>query len=375
MPFTDSFVKEAITALRRHLMAKPMPQRIQAIKALPAGMGQTQAYKELGSQAASMASRMPGGAGHGAGHVFEVTKGTQGLMAGAPTPPGVDPLAARRRATLGALTHDVGREAESGVKARMPKAQFQQTPGAWHSETGGRYAKHLLGGQNKPLAQMVPGLQQGQLSNVVRAHDTDITAHKPWVSKVRQQDPAAGSVYTADKLTGIGASGAARTVAMGRNPKHPETPQQTWAFSEKNIPKYQKVISSLTPQQQVQYQPKLQQYRTHMRYYRRFGKLPGEAPAQPMQAPAAPAVKTAMAARDFQRLYEHGVSGKITAKQMKRLVDRLALKSKSPTVAGEMFGSIYMLPIQHRQQLLDMMTEGLGKALKSRPRGWALKKR
>lgn len=243
----------------KYLLKLAPTARAQAVKRLPSALRSSASYKLLGHAAGDVAAKLPGGAGHGAEHVFDVTRAAQRFS-------GAQNTAIQRRATLGGLLHDVGREAEGTMRDRLGKKVLNQSPQYFHSELGGRYAKDFLN-KNRQYAQYVPGLQQGRLSNVIRAHDTDAHAFRKFTPKVLRQDPSAANVYMADKMQGIGDVGANRTISMAK--KFNETPLQTQEVVNKNIPKYQNIISNYarTPEQMQQMQAALGQYQQRMQGY------------------------------------------------------------------------------------------------------------
>ena len=326
-------VKVALNRLTKHIMAKGGPKaQAAAISALPKAVRGKQAYKALGRQAAGTVSRMSDAAGHGRSHIFSVTRNAQQFTQGMPEQ-------VRRRATLGSLLHDVGREAEGRVKKRIGKPAFKRTPSAWHSELGGRYSKDFLR-KNRQTAQHVPGLSRGRLSGTVRGHDTDIHAVKPWTEKVLGRDPAASATYLADKAEGMGRVGAERTVQMAK--KFKETPAETWGVAQKNVSKYDRAIKQrANPQQAQMLRPRVREYEDTMRRYRDTGTL-----APPQQ------VKAAMAPSDFRRILKQKKLNKISYRAMRNL----AARTKS-TAQGDILTALYQLPAAGRAKKIKDVGE------------------
>lgn len=124
------FEKIAINSLMKYMGTLAPRARMQTMRQLPGEMRSTVAYKTLGNQAGATAAKLPGDAGHGAEHVFSVTRDAQKFTQ-------QQPLAIRRRATLGGLLHDVGRETEGVMQKRVGKQVFKQSPQLFHSELGG----------------------------------------------------------------------------------------------------------------------------------------------------------------------------------------------------------------------------------------------
>lgn len=395
--FLDELDKIAKRRLTKFLEGKKGKAKIDALKKLPKKLREEQAYKILGDKAQKTVKKMSDKGGHGKGHVFEVTKGTQELMKGQSTE-------AKRRGTLGSLLHDVARTPEGKIKKQLKKKhgkkegkrRFEADTSSYHSELGGRYAKNFVKA-NKPVASMVPGLNKGKLSGVVRAHDTDIHSLKPWTAKRMVTDPAAKATYMSDKATGFGLGGAKRTVAMGH--EFGETPKQTANFAlKKNMPKYRKVIGMASPQQQQVLRPQLQAYQSSMRRYGRRGTMPGFQPtnprqpagvAQPQPAPVAqtpvrvrkPVIQNTSvmptggkvavaAAKDFGRLYKARTSGKISTKQLKRLATRLATRSRSKNVKADLFKALNSVPASKQKSIIDLMASVLGSFKSKKRRGY-----
>lgn len=341
--FKSELEKIALRALTKHLMKKAPAARAAALKALPAPLRSQEAYKQLGHQAAGMVKRMPGDAGHGAQHVFNVTRNTQRLLQN-------QPVSVRRRGTLGALIHDVGREAEGTVKKRIGREAFRQTPSAWHSELGGRYAKNFLQ-QNRQVAQYVPGLTKGRLSGVVRAHDTDIHSVKPWTRQTLARDPAAAMTYTGDKMEGMGRIGAERTVQMAQKFKEPVA--ETMGVAQKNLGKYQALAQQpyIGPAQRQILQPQISEYQRLMQHYGQHGALP-----------AAPIQKAAMAVGDIHRILERGLRSAQDFRTLRNLAKH------SPSVEGDIATAVFKLPQAKRYdiitQLADKLNYVLGRTVK-----------
>lgn len=115
-------------------------------------------------------------------------------------------------------------------------------------------------------------MRRGQLSNVIRAHDTDAHVVRPFTTQVLRRDPAAGATYLADKKQGLGNVGATRTISMAQ--KLRETPVQTQAVVDQNLNKYQNVISNYakTPPLQQDMNTQLDIYKQRMAEY--FNNVP-----------------------------------------------------------------------------------------------------
>ena len=329
----DNFEKIARTRLLKYLLDLAGPARAQAVKALPAPIRSQAAYKLLGTEAANVARTLPGGAGHGAKHVFDVTRQAQQFAAGMPQ-------ATRQRTVLSSLLHDVGRGAEGRMKMRLGESLFARTPSAYHSELGGRYAKSFLRRQ-QPYARYVPGVSRGRLSGAIRAHDTDIHRLKPWTQRLLTRDPAAGATYLADKAHGLGRVGAERTVAMAQ--KFKETPLQTWGVAQKNLAKYRGIIGRYaTPAQARMMTPQLGEYGKQMRYYRRHGMLPKAAE-----------LKEAMPVKDFVRVLSRiGIDSNASIIRVLKKLLRF-----SPAGKTEIVQAVYKLPVNKRMDALNLISK------------------
>lgn len=328
--FLGELEKIAVRALTRFIRAKPAEEAAKVIKGLPPNLRSEQAYKELGHRAARAASKVPDTAGHGAQHIFNVTRNVQALSKQrAP--------ATRRRATLSSLLHDVGRGAEGRAKTRVGKKVFKRSPEMWHSELGGRYSKDFLR-KNKALSRYTPEMQRGRLSGAVRAHDTDIHPVKPWLESRLKADPAAGATYLADKMEGLGRTGAERTVAMAKKFKEPLS--ETKKVVDKNLKKYKRVIGSYAkPEQARVLTPKLREYQKTMEHYDATGRLPE--------------MGKAASVNDFARLYRATLAGKMSEAQLVRTMGKLSKHVKDP--AAEMFSGIYKLPADDRLEMLKIL--------------------
>jgi hypothetical protein len=336
LSFWDELEKIALNRLTKHLLSKAPGEVGTALKKLPAEMKSQQAYKLLGHRAADVAARMPDAAGHGAQHVFNVTRSAQQFTQGMPQQ-------VQRRATLGALLHDVGREAEGTVKKRVGKAAFKASPDVWHSELGGRYSKNFLQ-SNKEIAQHVPGLDRGQLSGTIRAHDTDIHSVRPWTKQRLAQDPAASATYLADKAEGMGRMGAERTVQMAQKFKEPIP--ETMGVVGKNVQKYNSALQQpyVTPHQRTLLQPKIHEYQNLMGHYGQTGQLPGS---------VVPAQQFAKAAtvHDVSRLI-HPDMDKEDWRNMRRLA------THSPSFKRDLVPALHSIPNEEeRAQAIEAFGE------------------
>jgi len=333
-------VKESSSRIMKELLKLAPEARAAAVKKLPAHLRSNASYKLLGREAAGSAARVSNAGGHGAQHIFDVTRTAQKFTKDMPQ-------AVRQRATLGSLLHDVGRETEGVIQKRMGKDLFNQTPSAWHSELGGRYTKQFLQ-RNKAYARNVPGMNKGRLSGTVRAHDTDAWGAYPWLEKRVSQDPATAATYLADKTQGLGRTGAERTVAMAN--KFKETPAQTWNVAQKNLGKYDNAINRFaTPSQQQMLRPQLGEYRSQMQHYRQTGALPG------LQQKAASLEKSAMGAHDLKRIL--GLVGKESPEAVARMVRNLS--TRSPNTAAELIPAIFSLPMHERRAAIEFLAKYL----------------
>jgi hypothetical protein len=332
--------KIAYKALVNYLAKLAPSAQKQVLKSLPPEMASQASYKLLGRKANQAISTMSDAAGHGRGHIRNVTRNVQDLMLDAPN------LADRRRGVISALLHDVGREAEGRMKKRLGKAVFKQTPSAAHSELGGRYAEKFLR-QNKHLAKRVPGLDQGRLKGAIRAHDTDAHKVMPWTREQLFRDRAAGATYLGDKMEGLGRVGAERTVSMAQ--KFKELPSETWGIAQKNKDKYRNVIDTFaTPEQAVKLNPLLDEYVSQMAHYRDTGALPAIAKTS--------SVKESMASsiRDFVRAFKR-IGADDTHKILVEL-KKLMLQAPPGHADSLLFNAIYELPFHQREAAFKLMS-------------------
>lgn len=264
-----ALTKFARMALMKYLLKLPRAARMAKIKTLPKGLRETVSYKLLGGDAAKATrSALGNDMAHGYPHVFNVTRNAQQLAKNAPR--GV-----YQRSTLGALSHDIAREAETVAASRIagqyggsiPKT-LAARPDLMHSELGGRWMKNFLH-KNRQLTKNIPGLSRSgraDLKNAIRAHDTDAWSAIPYLRRAPgqrqwiQSSPAARNVYLADKMDAFGRTGFNRTIEMSKHYK--QSPRELMQFvTDKNIPKYQDVISRYaSPTTRPQLQGQLDEY-------------------------------------------------------------------------------------------------------------------
>jgi len=349
--------KLAMNALTKRLLAAS-PQKAESLLAqLPKADRAQASYKVLGNKARqAVQSSMPPGAGHGADHVWDVTRDAQGLMGGRlkgrPTNVAAGDVDfspdVYRRGVMSSLLHDIGRPAEGrvmkGLQAQLGKkpgkASFKQQPDLWHSELSGRHAKDFLQ-KNKAVAKNVPGLDKGQLSGAIRGHDTDIHKKLPWTRERLLDDPAAGATYLADKTQGLGAKGVDRTLEMAR--KFDETPAETYNFAiGKNVPKYQKAIDDFAPSPAARdsLMAKLDEYRTGMEGF--------------AQQRGVPLQKAAMAVSDFTRVYRLFLNNPgQTRSSLRKLIE--AASKGNPKAKSEAFAAIYKIPRNQRMRIMEAL--------------------
>ena len=267
-----------------------------------------------------------GAGGHASGHVWNVTKNTQGLLGGredvgpsgllsqpskfgaghvavgggSVSPEimrasGIDPRSVPtkevyRRGVLGALAHDTGRPVE--IKARNSREAFhgtkrggelfgqgQKSGELAHSEASGRHIKNLLA-QNAHLVENVPGLLHNgkgspSIRNAVRAHDTDAHSLYPWAKPTIENDPAARAVYVGDKMESAGQEGIHRTTSFGAHLGN--TPEQNLWQMASNNPKHDYALSTI-PEHDVgarkAFSDKITEYRRGIHEYATQNNLP-----------------------------------------------------------------------------------------------------
>ena len=355
--------KLAMNALTKRLLSASPQKAKSLLSQLPKADRAQASYKVLGNKAReAVQSSMPVGAGHGADHVWDVTRDAQGLLGGRikgrPTNVAAGeasmPHDTYRRGVLSSLLHDVGRPAEGrvlkGLQAQLGKkpgkASFKQQPDLWHSELSGRHAKNFLQ-KNQQVAKNVPGLDKGQLSGAIRGHDTDIHKKLPWTRERLLDDPAAGATYLADKTQGLGAKGVDRTLEMGQ--QFGETPAETYNFAVgKNVPKYQKAIEDFAPSPTAReaLMAKLDDYRTGMEGFAQKHNVPIARPA-PLQ-------KAAMAISDFTRVYRLFLNNPgQTGASLRKLIE--AASKGNPKAKSEAFAAIYKIPRNQRMRLMEAL--------------------
>jgi DNA ligase D-like protein (predicted 3'-phosphoesterase) len=164
------------------------------------------AYKLLGHAASDVAAATTGR--HGAAHAFEVTKGTQRALIGSD-------VSSQRHGVLGALLHDIAKQQEN----RAAKL--------WHSEVGGRFAKHFVN-QHSDIAAAA-GVDRNRLSNIIRAHSEP--NWQQWQQRVVDTDPAARAVALADRLSSKLAASAKGIPDRSSITPLPTVSDATWKFS------------------------------------------------------------------------------------------------------------------------------------------------
>jgi len=366
MGFMNAFQEELVKVanrLTKYLMGLPAEARSARIAMLPAADRAGAAYKVLGNEARQVAENLPGGAGHGAEHVLNVTRNTQDLMRGAA--PNV-----RRRAVLGSMLHDVGREAEGRARKMYGKEGLQTRPELMHSELGGRFVKNFMQ-KNRAVASFVPGVQHGGVSNIVRAHDADIHSIKPWTERYLGRDTAAGATYMGDKMDALGNHGAFRTISMAK--KFHETPAQTAEVVKRNLPKYRKVIDRALPEQRPMLEARLQEYMKTMGDYVRSGgitpvpltrethkilksyrgvQIPENMLAMQRDLEGQ-GVKFAMSMQGDKRLFEWALKQRLNGAQLRRTFSRLHEHVRGHP--SETLQAIYKLPERVRVGVLKML--------------------
>ena len=245
-----------------------------------------------------------------------------------------------------------------------------------HSELGGRYAKNFMQ-RNRGLQNAVPGLEGANLSNSIRAHDTDAHAAAPWAPKLLAQDPAAGATYLADKAQGMGQVGVDRTVETGAH--FGQTPQQSYDYAmNKNMPKYDQAIAKFSPGPEAtqRLRGKLQQYRQGMDQFatqhgiqhapdmsHMWNQQQAAPQAQVKMAmirpatPAAQKVKLAMAVSNFVRAYEQFLS-RTKPVQPGALAKLVTMIGKgNPNREHEAFAAIYKMPVDSRLKIMEALAQ------------------
>jgi len=363
----DSFIKEAITALRRHLMQMPAQQRVGAIAKLPGEMQQTQAYKELGGRAANVVRSLPTAAGHGAPHVFGVARQARGILSSGSSPA---PQQVQRQATMGALLHDVTRTPAFHQERQMGKAEFAKHPELFHSNTGAAAAKGFLGGQNAPLTRMARINPQNVATNV-QAHDTDAWKSNPALKQRIGSSRSAHAIYAGDKLEGLGAKGFDRTRQVGIEQK--ETPRQTADFALKQMRgKYKDFIKAQVPvEQQPAQRKRLAEYGREALKMRRANPLVPAAPQAVSAAPmakvssfggAAKAIKAWKVSKGlefkhppFVRLLQWAAKNDVPDKQVMRIVGKVIAQNKNkPGIVADLIGSAFKVAPKHRARFVEL---------------------
>ena len=336
---TSSLEKLSLNRMMKELFKLPKAARPGMLATFPKDIREMASYKLLGNEAANVAKTLPGGYGHGAEHVFGVTRDVQDLTRNQPT--GV-----KQRATIGALLHDVGREGEGKIqKQKWKKFVYEpQGVGSAHSELGGRFAKNFLAQNQQYVKNIRPGMNK--VPNIIRAHDTDVHAVKPWTENKLIEDPAAGAVYLGDKTQAVGSMGAQRTVDTGK--KFNETPQQTWAVAQNNLKKYDRIFNTFADENQLKLlRPKLKEYEDQMRYFGEHGVLP--------EAKAASLNKGA-SAEDFVKVLL--MLDKEEAPAVEKFLKELLAKGSSGR--SELFDAIYKLPLSKRLRALKFVADVRG---------------
>jgi len=242
--------------------------RIAKIKTLPKTLQQQVSHKFLGRDAAKVVRGMDDTAGHGASHVFKVTRNAQALSKGAPAH-------VRRQSTMGALLHDVGRHPEVTARARVGKKVFKQSPELWHSELGTKYTKNFYK-KRAALAKM-SGTDPKAVRQAVRVHDTDAWKLYPGTEKAMLKNPTSRNVYLGDKMDALGARGAQRTV--GFSEAIGQRPTEVSSFLQGNVAKYENIGKTMVhdPATKRLWGEQVGQYQSHMNHYLATGSLPPEA--------------------------------------------------------------------------------------------------
>tara|TARA_Y100000310_G_scaffold228889_1_gene231233 strand:- start:297 stop:1256 length:960 start_codon:yes stop_codon:yes gene_type:complete len=316
-------------------------------------MREQASYKLLGGEAAEKVKGMSDQGGHGASHVFSVTREAQEITARRP-------LKTRRQTTIGALLHDVAREPEGVARKALGKPRFKKTPEVWHSELGGHAAKDFIR-KRKHYAKNVPGMEAGEISNIVRAHDTDVHAVLPWTKEQvfgHKANPASRALYLADKKEGLGVIGAERTIQMAK--KFNETSRGTRAVVERNLVKYDNMISNLAkePSTRVRYIRDRKIYHGTMKAYLRKKtrvEFLEHAAAAKMTTPAMK--KTAFVFNKIstiQRLLKWGIQRHIRPETFQKMLKRLGASK------ADIFEAIEALPPDERARVLIKLKEGTG---------------
>lgn len=175
--------KTAVNRLVRYLEALKKPQQLAALGHLPPELQEQAAYKLLGHKAQDLVLRKS--LVKPPTHTWDVTREVQQQLAPFKEAPLEDVY---RRGVLGGLLHDVGRAKELKLRGRVP-----------HAELGARRADKLLR-KNPTLTSMVPGLDQGQLADVIRAHNNTLMGQRPYLRAIIKADPAASVLRQADNF-------------------------------------------------------------------------------------------------------------------------------------------------------------------------------
>ena len=187
--------KTAVNRLVRYLESlKKMPQAAE-LALLPEELRSQSAYKLLGHKAQGLAERKA--VVKPPTHTYDVTRRIQKTL----SPLQESDPDIYRRGVLSGLLHDVGKAKELKLKGRVP-----------HAELGAQRAEKLLR-KNPALTEAVPGLDQGQLADVVRAHNTSLYKQRPYLRHMTEADPAAAVLREADD-----ASNAMRLLGTKRGP-------------------------------------------------------------------------------------------------------------------------------------------------------------
>lgn len=177
----SNFEKTAVNRLVRYLESlKKIPQAAE-LGLLPEELRSHSAYKLLGHKAQRLAERKA--IVKPPEHTYDVTRRIQETLSPlAESDPGI-----YRRGVLSGLLHDVGKAKE--LKTGIP-----------HAELGARRAEKLLRKQ-PALTAAVPGLDQGQLADAIRAHNRTLYKQRPYLRDVGQADPAAMALQEADQVS------------------------------------------------------------------------------------------------------------------------------------------------------------------------------
>lgn len=332
--------KWALSRIMQHLRQASPEQVAAFFKKAPPSEGSHYAHKLLAGRAAEVVKGLPESAGHGPSHIWNVTRTTQRLMRG------LDPRQ-RQRATMSALLHDVGREAEGTLKKIRGKGYVATTPEAQHAVLGGHFTKAFFR-RNRDVSRFLPHSYRKGVVKDVTVHDTDVHKLLPWAERYVATHRPSAAVYLADKADALGRRGALRTIQMGK--KFGETPEYTAQFALRQIPKYQGIIDRYArgPQREILIK-KLDEYRRLMEEYGRTGVSPVALPK------AASLEKLAMSAVDYEKLFRWALRSGKPEKLLPRYLPRL---NAAGGADSDLINGLFRLPVSDRIRVI----RALGKA-------------